>query len=336
MDNSVLKIILREYEIKRNKAIQDAENRKKQLLEVNPNLSKLENELAKISIQTSKAILSTESDEQKKLLSELKKKSTTLIKEKNKFIKELVNDSSYLKPHFDCKHCKDTGYVEKDGITTMCTCLKQAIFNTFYNKSNIGNLEKENFSKFNYNIYSNEKNKKLYKSELSPRENIANIREKAENFISTFNNPDEKNLIFIGNAGLGKTFMTNCIANELLKQGKTVLYQTAPIMFEEIINAKFGKENSKINLMNNILTVDLLIIDDLGSENTNDLYLTELFTIVNTRLLNQNNKITKTIISSNLTPEELQNTYTMRTFSRLVGSYKFIRFFGEDLRFKKK
>ena len=75
MDNSVLKVILREYEIKRNKAIQDAENRKKQLLEVNPKLSELESELAKLSIQTSKAILSTESEEQKKLLADLKKKS---------------------------------------------------------------------------------------------------------------------------------------------------------------------------------------------------------------------------------------------------------------------
>ena len=114
------------------------------------------------------------------------------------------------------------------------------------------------------------------------------------------------------------------------------MYQTAPVMFEKIIDAKFGKENSKIDLMQNILTSDLLIIDDLGTEHTNELYITELFTILNTRLLNQNHKITKTIISTNLLPEEIQTIYTNRIFSRLVGHYRILRFFGEDLRFQKK
>ncbi len=118
--------------------------------------------------------------------------------------------------------------------------------------------------------------------------------------------------------------------------GKTVLYQTAPVMFEEIINAKFGKENSKFDLMQNILTSDLLIIDDLGTEHTNELYITELFTIINTRLLNQNNKITKTIISTNLRPDEIEKIYTTRISSRIAGYYRILRFFGEDLRFQKR
>lgn len=105
-------------------------------------------------------------------------------------------------------------------------------------------------------------------------------------------------------------------------------------MFDEIINAKFGKENSKFDLMQNILTTDLLIIDDLGTERVNDLYLTELFTIINTRLLNQNSKITKTIISTNLRPEEIEKIYTTRISSRIAGYYRIIRFFGKDLRFR--
>ena len=107
-------------------------------------------------------------------------------------------------------------------------------------------------------------------------------------------------------------------------------------MFDEIIDAKFGKENSKFDLRKNILTSDLLIIDDLGTEHTNDLYLTELFTIINTRLLNQNHKVTKTIISTNLRPDEIEKIYTTRISSRLVGNYKILRFFGDDLRFKRK
>ena len=133
----------------------------------------------------------------------------------------------------------------------------------------------------------------------------------------------------------GKTFLTNCLANELLKEGKTVLYQTAPVMLNSIIDAKFGKENSNINLFDNVLNVDLLIIDDLGTETVNDYKIEELFNIINTRLLNQNHKITKTIISTNLTPEELFKMYTPRIGSRLAGNYRFLRFFGEDLRMRK-
>lgn len=337
MDNSVLKSILSEYEIKRNKAIQEADERKRQLMAVNPRLSEIDSELATISIQTSKTLLQTDNQsDQKKILTELKKKSTELIKEKNKFIKELTKDSNFLKPHFECKHCQDTGYVNKSGNTVMCNCLKQKIFNTYYNKSNIGNLQKENFSKFNLNIFSPELNPEAYKSKISPRENIEIIKQKAVNFIENFDDPDEKNLLFTGNTGLGKTFLTNCIANEFLTQGKTVLYQTAPVMFDEIIDAKFGKANSKFDLMSNILTSDLLIIDDLGTEHTTELYITELFTIINTRLLNQNNKITKTIISTNLRPDEIEKIYTTRISSRIAGYYRILRFFGEDLRFKKR
>ena len=337
MDNLVLKLILSEYEIKRNRAIQEAEERKHQLMAVNPRLSEIDSELASLSIQTSRTLLQTDNQsDQKKLLGELKKKSTELIKEKNKFIKELTKDSNFLKPHFECKHCQDTGYVNKSGTTTMCNCLKQKIFNTYYNKSNIGNLQKENFSRFNLNIFSDEKNLEIYKSKISPRENIEIIKQKTVNFIENFDDPDEKNLLFTGNTGLGKTFLTNCIANEFLTQGKTVLYQTAPVMFEEIIDAKFGKANSKFDLMSNILTSDLLIIDDLGTEHTTELYITELFTIINTRLLNQNNKITKTIISTNLRPDEIEKIYTTRISSRIAGYYRILRFFGEDLRFRKK
>lgn len=228
MDHSVLKLILREYEIKHNRAIQEAEARKRNLLAVNPRLSEIETELAQISIQTAKAILQAENENQKKLLADLKKQSNELIKEKNRFMKDLVKDSSYLKPHFECKTCKDTGYVEKDSATVMCNCLKQQIFNTYYNKSNIGNLEKENFKKFHSQIFSDEKNQALYKSKLSPRENIETIRQKSQDFIDNFENPLEKNLLFTGNTGLGKTFMTNCIANEFLAKRKNGFVSNRP------------------------------------------------------------------------------------------------------------
>lgn len=335
MDNSLLKQILHEYEEKRIKYILEAENRKKDLMKVNPRLLEIEEELSKNSIQTSKAILLANPKEKDKLLSTLKKQNNSLIKEKNEFIKKLSKDNSYLNPHFDCKLCKDTGYITKENTTTLCSCLKQRIFDIAYNKSNMGNLERENFSNFNIRTFSDKPDKEKYKSDLSPRENMQIIKEKVKTFIDNFDSQTEKNLIFTGSTGVGKTFLTNCIANEILKLGKTVLYQTAPVMFDEINGAKFGKENSKFDLYENILNVDLLIIDDLGTEKITDTKITELFTIINTRLLNQNHKITKTIISTNLNVDELFKTYTTRIGSRLAGNYRFLRFFGDDLRFKK-
>lgn len=335
MDNSLLKQVLKEYDDKRIKAILEAENRKKELMQVNPRLQEIDKELTQNSLQASKAILLADSKEKASLLASLKKKNNSLIKEKNDFIKNLSKENNYLNPHFECKLCKDTGYVQKDGKLSMCSCLKQRIFDIAYNKSNMGNLERENFSSFNIRIFSDKADKELYKSDLSPKENMQIIREKVKTFIENFDDPEEKNLIFTGNTGVGKTFLTNCIANEMLKLGKTVLYQTAPVMFDEINDAKFGRENARFDLYENILNVDLLIIDDLGTEKITDSKITELFTIINTRLLNQNHKITKTIISTNLNVDELFKTYTTRIGSRLAGNYRFLRFFGDDLRLKK-
>ncbi len=199
MDTSLLKQILREYDAKRYKAIYEAEERKKQLLSVNPRLQEIEQELASISIQTTKSILIANEKDKATLLSTLKKKTNMLIKEKYAFIKNLSKENTYLHPHFECKMCKDTGYIQKEEVTVMCNCLKQRIYDIAYNKSNMGNLERENFSHFNLRIFSDKPDKEKYKSSISPRSNIQVIREKVENFIMEFDNPTEKNLIFTGN-----------------------------------------------------------------------------------------------------------------------------------------
>lgn len=132
----------------------------------------------------------------------------------------------------------------------------------------------------------------------------------------------------------GKTFMCNCIANELLKNGKTVLYQTAPVLLESVIDYKLSKQkNLKVDFYNSILESDLLIIDDLGTESMNSMKLSELFTILNTRLLNLNNKCTKTIISTNLNINDIFKFYEERIGSRIAGYYDIYYFFGNDLRF---
>ena len=130
--------------------------------------------------------------------------------------------------------------------------------------------------------------------------------------------------------------MSNCIANELLKKGKTVLYQTAPVLLETVVNDKMSrnKRDRQKDFYKNVLESNLLIIDDLGTEFLNSMLLSELFTILNTRLLNLNTQITKTIISTNLNIEEIFKKYEERIGSRIAGFYDIYHFFGEDLRLK--
>lgn len=329
LNNQDLKQLLKEYEQKRESAQIKCEEKINKLYDENPKLSKIVDDINKTSIELSKSILLSNKEKTISLQENLKK----LKKDKNKLLKDLNISDSFFKPEYECKKCNDTGYLINDG-NIMCSCLKQRLINVQYNKSNIYNLEKDSFKNFNDNLLSNKPDEKKYNSTLSPRDNIKNIKEIAMNFIENFDDPNEKNLLFTGNTGLGKTYLSNCIANEILKQGKTVLYQTAPIMLDAIIDYRFGKTDGFI--YNNILNSDLLIIDDLGTENLNGLKFTELFNVINTRLLNQNNHITKTIISTNLSLNNLFQNYDERIFSRLAGYYNICRFYGDDIRINKR
>ena len=214
----------------------------------------------------------------------------------------------------------------------MCNCLKQRIYNLEYNKANMNALEKQNFANFKLDVYSSEANPEKYESDISPKENMELIYNICRGFVNNFDNEDQKNLLFTGKTGLGKTFLSSCIANELLKQGKTVLYQTASVMLDTIIDYRFGKSNVSKDIYDHLLNVDLLIIDDLGTEGTNQMKLVELFNILNSRLLNTN-KGTKTIISTNLSLQTIFENYDERIASRIVGNYDICYFFGEDIRF---
>ncbi len=333
MATSDLDFLLVEYEQKKRNAEFLAEKRKEDIFKKIPRLEEIEEEINKVSINKTKSILINKLTES--LKTEFENKLIELKKEKENILKKENIDESYLKPKYECEKCKDTGYITYlNQKTQMCSCLKQRLINISYNKSNLSNLNEENFEKFNINKFSNDVNIERYKMNISPRENILNIKNASRKFIENFDNPSTNNLFFTGNTGLGKTYMTNCIANELLKKGKTVLYQTAPILLETIIDNKFNKyKTAKTNEFNNqVLNVDLLIIDDLGTECINTMKISELFTILNSRSLNLNGKITKTIISTNLSIEKIFGVYEERIGSRIAGFYDIYYFFGEDLR----
>ena len=330
MNNIILANLLKEYEKKRLSAEKDLEERKNKLYTENPRLQEIDDELTKIGISTAKALILSNTPE---LLNELNKKIDSLKLEKSKILKTLNLPVDYLQPNYSCKMCNDTGYIENNYTSTLCNCLKQEIFNIEYNTSNIANLEKQNFEYFSLEKYSDKVDTEKYNSEMSPRENISLIKNICINFINNFDNPNEKNLLFTGTTGLGKTFLSSCIAKEIIQRDKTVLYQTAPIMLDTIIDYKFNKNASSDLTYKNLFDVDLLIIDDLGTESLNNIKFTELFNIINTRLLNQNNKCLKTIISTNLSLPILNKTYGERITSRLIGNYNICRFFGDDIRF---
>lgn len=329
MNNPDLKKLLKIYEQRKLSEEKECDERIKKLYNDNPNLSDIVDKINKKSIELSKCILFKKDSQ----ISILEKEINNLKMQKQELLKKLNIKPDFFTPSYECKKCNDTGFlVDSNGI--MCTCLKQKLMDIQYNKSNISNLENENFDKFNELLFSDITDEKKYNSNISPRENINNIKNIALNFIDNFDSPSEKNLLFTGNTGLGKTFISNCIANEILKIGKTVLYQTASNMLDSIIDYKFGKTNGEL-IYDNILNADLLIIDDLGTENLNSVKFAELFNVINTRLLNQNNHITKTIISTNLTLNNLFNNYDERIFSRLAGYYNICKFFGDDIRLKR-
>jgi DNA replication protein DnaC len=329
MNNSILNDLLKQYEKTRLNNMHDLENRKKELYLSNPKLQEIDEKLSSLSINTAKSILQNNSAES---LSTLKENISKLKQEKERLLKSLGLSLEYLEPFYNCKLCKDTGYILNNGKTSMCSCLKQKIYNIEYNQKNENIIKNQTFDNFNINLFSNEINEKKYNSKISPRENITDIKNAAINFINNFDDENTKNLIFSGGTGLGKTFLSNCIINSLLENGKTVMYQTAPVMLDNLISDLFAKPDKQVGISSSLLSVDLLVIDDLGTETLNSMKFTELYKIINTRLLS--NK-TKTIISTNLDLRGIFQTYDERLASRFVGYYDIYRFFGDDLRLKK-
>lgn len=329
MNNSILNDLLKQYEKTRLNNMHDLENRKKELYLSNPKLQEIDEKLSSLSINTAKSILQNNSAES---LSTLKENISKLKQEKEKLLKSLGLSLEYLEPFYNCNLCKDTGYILNNGKTSMCSCLKQKIYNIEYNQKNENIIKNQTFDNLNINLFSNEVNEKKYNSKISPRENITDIKNVAINFINNFDDENTKNLIFSGGTGLGKTFLSNCIINSLLENGKTVMYQTAPVMLDNLISDLFAKPDKQVGISSSLLSVDLLVIDDLGTETLNSMKFTELYKIINTRLLS--NK-TKTIISTNLDLRGIFQTYDERLASRFVGYYDIYKFFGDDLRLKK-
>ena len=200
MSYEALNSLLKEYEQKKLKAELDLEERKKELYEKIPRLQQLEDDLNKFALSVSKNILLNNDNSN---IKDLNEKIEKLKFEKACILQDMNLPYNYLKPNYECSICNDTGYISKNGYSTeMCSCLKQRLLDISFNKSNMANLNKENFETFNSKVFSDEIDVSKYRFNISPRTNIENIKNKCIEFVKNFDNPDYKNLLFSGNTGL--------------------------------------------------------------------------------------------------------------------------------------
>ncbi len=321
MDNRELKLI---FQKRRDKAQRDLDNRRHEIYEGLPKIREIDKYINKLGLGIAMAAIKnpeTAKLEMKAIEEEIK----MLKRERAIVLTEHNIPHDYLQPHFQCSKCEDTGFVD----SKPCSCYKQEMIKYSYKHSNITDvLDRENFNSFDLNIFSDEYNE-TYKT--SPRQHMKEVLSLAESFVHNFDN-SRNNLLFYGQTGLGKTFLCNCIAKSLLDKNHTVLYQTAFRIIDTISHYRFSnKKTPEMRFQYDMLiSCDLLIIDDLGTEMINSFSTTELFNIVNSRLLEDK----KTIISTNFTPMQLSENYSERITSRLFGNYEFIAFYGKDLRWE--
>ncbi len=322
--------ILREYDARRLKSHRDAMARREALYAEIPPLKELDDAIAHGSVESAKLSLSGDPT----ALSSLREKNEALSAKKKALIAAHGYPENYLEPRYLCPDCSDTGFIGRE----KCHCFKQAIVDMLYSQSNVRQaIDRENFDSFSYRYYPDDYIDESVR--MTPLENIRHVVAGARQFIADFDTAPG-NLLIYGNTGVGKTFLTNCIARELILTGHTVIYLTAFELFDILERRKFSHptdaqddEYSEIaNQFAHIRDCDLLIIDDLGTELNNTFISSQLYQCINERLLGMK----ATVISTNLSFEQLKNNYSERIFSRITGSYTFLKIVGEDIRIRKK
>lgn len=330
--------IAREYEVNRKNALDKAEAKKKEFYAKAPELEKIDDEIKSIGIKMTKSIIFIDNDiEREQKINLLKENIEELKQKRREILKSYGVEEGYFEPEFTCSICEDTGIIGTIEGSKNCACFRQKVINHTYNGSQIANIDKENFETFDESLFSDEANKQKYNSDKSPRENILAIKALAETFVEKFEEENTKNLLFVGSTGLGKTFLSNAIAKAMLDKGKTVLYQTAGRLMDIVMDYRLNRDSGEIDeaQYREIFNVDLLIIDDLGTENMTESRRAEMFNILNTRL-NDKKKNKKMVISTNKELKDLVAYYDQRIVSRILGSFDAVRFFGEDIRLKRK
>lgn len=321
LKNTQYDSIIRDYNKKQlyHRYVQDKHLH--EIYEKLPQVKIIDESISSMSVDCAKKLLNGDQESLSLLKEEIKKLSSKRIQilESNGF------PADYLELQYDCKACQDTGYIERE----KCHCFKKAAISLLYSQSNIKDiLEYENFEHFSYDYFSDTQKDPV--TGLTPLSSIKMAVTEARDFIDTFDT-GFKNLFFYGNTGVGKTFLSNCIARELIDSFHSVLYFSSFQLFDVLAKHAFHKTEEETSY-EYIFDCDLLIIDDLGTELTNSFVSSQLFLCVNERLIRNKS----TIISTNLSLNNLIETYSERTFSRISSNYKMIKLTGNDIRIQKK
>lgn len=306
--------------LRRLRAEDELEKRRELLYKDCPRAKVIEYELAGIFVQVGKRVIS--GIEVRKNLDELKNKSLALQEELKGILSERKLPENYLEEWYKCEECKDTGFI--DGY--MCKCLKNTMKQLAYDRLNQASpLKLCSFDSFKCEYYSDTPLKGTGKV---PRKNMESVLRFCVKYADNFSE-GSRSLLFQGGPGLGKTHLSLAIAGTVIEKGYGVIYVSSPDIFTRLENERFrGGFEEKGSTDALLCECDLLILDDMGTEYLSKFTSSELYNILNSRLLRQK----PTIISTNLTLDEMQQMYGTRIVSRIIGMLDRVEFIGTDIR----
>ncbi|MBE7034734.1 MAG: hypothetical protein E7402_01240 [Ruminococcaceae bacterium] len=324
-ERSLYATVEQEYEDIRRHNQEDLEARREAVYLAVPDIEAIDREIQSAGLSIVSLAVSSAADTPQKLAA-LRDKQTALLARRKELLMRNGFASDELSMRYMCEDCQDTG----TRGTKPCECYRRRLIMKAFEKSNLSQqLRNQSFKTFDFSLYSQEADPRYG---VSPYTAIRNIVGVCMDFIAEFDKTD-KNLLFWGESGLGKTFLSTCIAKELIKKGYSVIYETTYQIVSLLEDYKFKRGDDMAALKaqaQRLYECDLLILDDLGAEFSTAYTNAALFDILNSRLIT--NK--KTIINTNLDMKALADRYSERVISRIMGSYQSLQFIGEDLRLK--
>jgi DNA replication protein DnaC len=309
------------------KAEREAENEAHlaQAYEKYPRLREIDRALRLTAAQAMAAAFRKEGDPAQQIRT-LREKNLELQREREWILDAAEFEDGFLDNTPVCELCGGSGYIGSE----MCTCLKELCCQE--QRKELTSLflsGRESFENFSLQYYPDAYDAKLG---TSPRKLMQLTLSYCRRYAAGFSRSSES-LLFSGATGLGKTFLSACIARQVANRSFSVVYETAVRVFGDFETARFGERSEENrNLTRKYLTCDLLILDDLGTEMTTQFTISALYTLVNTRLIESR----PTILSTNLLPESLEGRYSPQIASRLQGDYRLFQFYGSDIRLQKK